>query len=132
MVARGWGRIVNIGGLSVRSAGNLVATLRNAGVVALTKNLADELGPHGVNVTVVHPGATVTERTPARVAAAAAEWGVPADEAARRLAAGTAIGRAVTADEVAAVVAFLASPAGVAINGDAIAAGGGATGPIHY
>ena len=42
------------------------------------------------------------------------------------------IGRLVTAQEVAAVVTFLASPRSVAINGDAIAAGGGAVGAIHY
>jgi NAD(P)-dependent dehydrogenase (short-subunit alcohol dehydrogenase family) len=69
-------------------------------------------------VTVVHPGATVTERTQA--------------EAAARLAAGVSIGRVVTAAEVADVVAFLASPRSVAINGDAIAVGGGAPGAIHY
>ncbi len=34
---------------------------------ALTKNLADELGPKGVNVTVVHPGLTRTERLTARL-----------------------------------------------------------------
>jgi enoyl-[acyl-carrier-protein] reductase (NADH) len=38
----------------------------------------------------------------------------------------------VTADEVAAVVAFLASPRSVAVNGDAVAAGGGAVGSIYY
>jgi len=42
------------------------------------------------------------------------------------------IGRPVTAAELADVVAFLASPRSVAINGDTIAAGGGARGPIHY
>jgi enoyl-[acyl-carrier-protein] reductase (NADH) len=38
----------------------------------------------------------------------------------------------VTAQEVADVVTFLASPRSVAINGDAIAVGGGVTGPIYY
>jgi len=42
------------------------------------------------------------------------------------------IGRPVTASELADVVTFLASPRSVAVNGDAIAAGGGARGPIHY
>jgi NAD(P)-dependent dehydrogenase (short-subunit alcohol dehydrogenase family) len=48
------------------------------------------------------------------------------------MAAGISIGRMVTAAEVADVVAFLASPRSVAINGDAIAAGGGARHAIHY
>jgi NAD(P)-dependent dehydrogenase (short-subunit alcohol dehydrogenase family) len=43
-----------------------------------------------------------------------------------------AFGRFVTAAEVADVIAFLASPRSVAINGDAIAVGGGAKGAIHY
>ena len=38
----------------------------------------------------------------------------------------------ITADEIAYLVAFLASPKSVAINGDAIAAGGGLPGAIHY
>jgi NAD(P)-dependent dehydrogenase (short-subunit alcohol dehydrogenase family) len=132
LTAQGWGRIVNISGLATRQAGNLVATLRNAGVVALTKNLADELGAAGVNVTAVHPGATVTERTPTLLEARARDWGVTPDGAAQRFGAATAIGRTVSAEEVAWVVAFLASPRSVAINGDVVAAGGGALGPINY
>jgi NAD(P)-dependent dehydrogenase (short-subunit alcohol dehydrogenase family) len=88
------------------------------GVAAITKNLADELGPKGVNVTAVHPGATRTERTD------------PASEA--KLASSVSIGRIVDAEEVAWVVAFLASPKSVAINGDAIQTGGGSLGVIHY
>jgi NAD(P)-dependent dehydrogenase (short-subunit alcohol dehydrogenase family) len=52
--------------------------------------------------------------------------------AARPAAARIAIGRIVDAQEVAYVVAFLASPKSVAITGDAIAAGGGAKGVIYY
>jgi NAD(P)-dependent dehydrogenase (short-subunit alcohol dehydrogenase family) len=48
------------------------------------------------------------------------------------LAESVSIGRLVTAEEVADVIAFLASPRSVAINGDAIAVGGGAKGAIHY
>jgi NAD(P)-dependent dehydrogenase (short-subunit alcohol dehydrogenase family) len=118
MIAQGWGRIINIGGLAARSTGLPSGSIRNIGVAALSKSLADELGPSGINVTVVHPGMTVTERTP--VAAA----GYPA--------ARSSIGRVVTAAEVADVVAFLASPRSVAINGDTITAGGGTPGVIYY
>jgi len=118
LVAKGWGRIINIGGLAIHRTGRPVATLRNVGVAAITKNLADELGPKGINVTAVHPGATRTERTEK---AAEAE-----------LAKNAGIGRIVDAKEVAWVVAFLASPLSVAINGDAIPIGGGSPGTIHY
>jgi NAD(P)-dependent dehydrogenase (short-subunit alcohol dehydrogenase family) len=115
MAEQGWGRIINVSGLAARHTGSVVGSVRNVAVAALTKNLADELGPAGINVTVVHPGPTITEREPPAAAVEA-----------------VSIGRAVTAAEVAYVIAFLASPRSVAINGDAIAAGGGARGAIHY
>jgi NAD(P)-dependent dehydrogenase (short-subunit alcohol dehydrogenase family) len=132
MVAQGWGRIINISGLAARQTGALIGSVRNVAVAALTKNLADELGPRGVNVTVVHPGTTRTEKTPAVVAARAAAAAVAPEEIERRMAATNSIRRLIDAREVAYVVAFLASPKSVAINGDAIAVGGGAPGAIHY
>jgi NAD(P)-dependent dehydrogenase (short-subunit alcohol dehydrogenase family) len=132
MAAQGWGRIINISGLAARSASLPSSSIRNVGVAALTKNLADELGPAGINVTVVHPGATVTERSAERLTAQATARGISEAAAAAGLAAGVTLGRVVTAAEVADVVAFLASPRSVAINGDAVAAGGGAPGPIYY
>ncbi len=72
MVAGGWGRIINISGMAARQTGSVVGSVRNVAVSAMTKNLADEYGPAGVNVTVVHPGMTVTERTPDTLAAIAA------------------------------------------------------------
>ena len=60
MVAQGWGRIINISGLAARQAMSAVGSVRNVAVAALTKNLADELGPAGVNVTVIHPDFSVT------------------------------------------------------------------------
>ena len=64
--------------------------------------------------------------------ASALAAGSTEDEAEASLGAGSSIGRIVTAAEVADVVVFLASPRSVAINGDAIAAGGGTPGAIHY
>jgi NAD(P)-dependent dehydrogenase (short-subunit alcohol dehydrogenase family) len=132
MASRSWGRIINVSGLAARSAGNVAGSIRNVSVAALTKNLADELGPAGINVTVVHPGPTVTERTPALVQASAAAQGISEEDALAGMASGISIGRLVTAAEVADVVTFLASPRSVAINGDAVVAGGGARGAIHY
>ncbi|HLY79141.1 MAG TPA: SDR family oxidoreductase, partial [Caulobacteraceae bacterium] len=84
------------------------------------------------NVTVVHPGLTRTEKTQPLVAARAASAGVSDAEIEQRMAANILIGRMVDAAEVADIVAFLASPRSVAINGDAVACGGGVRGPIHY
>jgi len=115
MIANGWGRIVNISGLGARTAGSAVQTVRNVAVSAITKNLADDLGRHGINVTVVHPGVTRTESGPD-----------PEPEPSN------SIRRIVDASEVADVVAFLASPRSVAITGDAIAVGGGVPGAVSY
>ncbi|WP_025546881.1 SDR family NAD(P)-dependent oxidoreductase [Sphingobium fuliginis] len=125
LVANGWGRIINISGLAARQSGTIPGSTRNVAIAALTKNLADELGPKGVNVTVVHPGATRTEKTANAVAQKAAVDGTSLDVAEKALFGQSLIGRIVEAEEVAAVVTFLASPRSVAINGDAIAAGGG-------
>jgi NAD(P)-dependent dehydrogenase (short-subunit alcohol dehydrogenase family) len=132
MSAQGWGRIINISGLNARIGSSIIGAIRNVGVAALTKTLADELGGSGINVTVVHPGLTRTEKTAGVVAARAAATGQSEEEVERAMAANVAIGRIVDADEVAYVVAFLASPRSVAITGDAIACGGGWKGAIYY
>lgn len=132
LVTNGWGRIINISGLAARKTGTIPGSVRNVAVAALTKGLADELGPKGVNVTVVHPGATRTERTAETIARRAVADGVSAAEAEKALYGGSLIGRIVEAEEVADVVLFLASPRSVAINGDAIAVGGGTPHAIHY
>jgi NAD(P)-dependent dehydrogenase (short-subunit alcohol dehydrogenase family) len=130
-IEQGWGRIINISGLGARLANSITQTVRNVSVSALTKNLADELGPKGVNVTVVHPGLTRTEALVERLAAQSEAEGVSVDELEGNLATNS-IRRVIDASEVADVVAFLASPRSVAITGDAVAAGGGLPGPVFY
>ena len=132
MVHRGWGRIINVSGLAARSTGSVVGSVRNVAVAAMTKNLADEYGAGGVNVTVVHPGMTVTERFGDTLELMARARDITPVEVEASLARSTSIGRVVTAEEVADVIAFLASPRSVAITGDAIAAGGGSRGSIYY
>jgi NAD(P)-dependent dehydrogenase (short-subunit alcohol dehydrogenase family) len=110
-----WGRIVNIGGLSGRRSGN-ISGLRNAAIVHLTKTLADELGPHGITVNLVHPGTTRTERT---------------DAEAERRGSANAIRRMVDASEIGHVVAFLASTKAANVTGVAIDASGGSI-PVMF
>jgi len=118
LIANGWGRIINIGGLAARRSGNYIASVRNAGVTSITKNLADELGPKGINVNAIHPGPTRTEKTD------------PASE--QKYAATVTIGRLVDASEIAWLVTVLASPKSIAINGETLQAGGGSFGNIDY
>lgn len=132
MARQGWGRIINISGLAARQTGSIVGSVRNVSVSALTKNLAEELAPQNIAVTVVHPGLTRTEATAGVVERLAERRGISAEEAEAQLTSSTLASRMIEAGDIAAVVAFLASPRSIAINGDAIAAGGGVPRAIHY
>ncbi len=132
MAANRWGRIINVDGLGSRMSGAVLTSMRNAAVVALTKNAADELGALGINVTGVSPGLVRTEATPRVLAERADRQGISVADLEARIGAGYAIGRMVTADEVATLVTWLASPLSVAVTGDVIACGGGVKGPIFY
>jgi NAD(P)-dependent dehydrogenase (short-subunit alcohol dehydrogenase family) len=132
MIRQGSGRIVNVSGLGAKHVGTTIGSIRNVGVAALTKNLADELAQHGIQAVCVHPGLVRTEATPGVVAAQAKAQGVSEAEIEKRMAGRNLVKRIVTAEEIAQVVAFLASPKAIAINGDAIPAGGGTPGSIYY
>ena len=56
MIEAGWGRVINVAGLAARSTGSVIGSIRNVAVAAMTKNVADELGPHGITVNCIHPG----------------------------------------------------------------------------
>ena len=132
MRAGGWGSIVNVAGMAARRTGSVVGAVRNVAVAAMTKNLADELGPQGINVNVVHPGLTITEVTPPLVQRIADAKGISMEEAAAEVGADVGVGRMMTADEVATVICFLASPRAIAINGDPVVASGGSKGWVYY
>ena len=98
----------------------------------MTKNLADELGPSGINVTVVHPGLTRTEATASVIARRAAETDQSEYEVEQQMAEGNSARTIIDSSDIAYVVAMLASPLSIAINGDGIAAGGGVGTAIYY
>jgi NAD(P)-dependent dehydrogenase (short-subunit alcohol dehydrogenase family) len=132
MIAQGNGRIINISGLAARTTGSIIGSIRNISVAALTKNLADELGQHGITAVCVHPGLTRTEKTAGVIARRAVAQGSDEATVEAQMAATNLINKLITSEEVAHVVAFLASPKSIAINGDTIAAGGGTRGAIYY
>jgi NAD(P)-dependent dehydrogenase (short-subunit alcohol dehydrogenase family) len=132
MKARGWGRIINVSGMAARTTGNIVGTVRNVSVAALTKNVADELAGTGITVVCVHPGMTVTEKTPGLIERQAKANNVSPAEMEKRMDSRNVNRKVVTMQEVADLITFIASPRSVAINGDVVAANGGAPGTIHY
>lgn len=132
MIKQRSGRIINVSGLGARRTGTTIGSIRNVGVAALTKNLADELGRHGICAVCVHPGLTRTEATAGVVAAQAKAQGVSEAEIEKRLAATNVLNTLITAEQIAHVCTFLASPKSIALNGETIGAGGGTPQSIHY
>jgi 3-oxoacyl-[acyl-carrier protein] reductase len=100
MVRQGWGRIINISSV----AGLMGAWLQpsygatKAGIIGLTKSLAIEAGRHGITVNAVCPGFIATEAV-----------NLHDPSALERIKKRTALGRLGEPEEVAQVVAFLAS-----------------------
>ena len=131
MREQGFGRIVNIAGHKARESGAIAAGARNSAVVHLTRTLAVELGRAGITVNAVLPFTTVTETLESRMASVASRKGITTEEHLRNIAERTALGRLVTASEVAEFVAFLASPRSVAMTGEVVALTGGVDRTIH-
>jgi NAD(P)-dependent dehydrogenase (short-subunit alcohol dehydrogenase family) len=132
LIEQRWGRIINVSGIGVRRTGPVINSVRNAGVTALSKSLADELGPHGINVTVLYPGHTLSNTYERRLAAEAAKRGMELADYLATIDTGTALGRFVRPEEIGWVAAFLASPKSITISGDVITVGGGFLGATYY
>lgn len=132
MIEGGWGRIINISGRNALVTGSMTGSVRNVAVAALTKNLADELGAHGITVTTVHPGFTRTEATEGVLQARATSLGLGTGDIESQLADKNSSRRLITSDEVAYLITFLASPLSSAVSGGSIEAGGGIRGFINY
>ncbi len=126
----GWGRIVNIGGLTGRGSSN-VSGMRNVAICHLTKTLSDQLGPSGITVNAVHPGLIRTPHLTELFASEAMKRSCkPADVEAQYVA-GSPIRRILEPEEVAYAVAYLASPIGEAITGESIAVDAGITRGVY-
>jgi NAD(P)-dependent dehydrogenase (short-subunit alcohol dehydrogenase family) len=132
MEARGWGRIVNIDGLATRQAAGVSGGMRNAAVMNATKVLSEELGPKGITVNAVHPGATKTEALAPRLAGQMERTGKTLEQVEADMAAGLAIRRLVTAPDIANVVAFLCSDQAAAVTGESVSAAGGGGKAVFY
>ncbi|WP_193043570.1 SDR family NAD(P)-dependent oxidoreductase [Mycolicibacterium baixiangningiae] len=113
MVERGYGRIVNVAstaGILTAYTGDVGYHTAKAAMLGMTRSVAVDFAAHGVTANVVVPGWIATAaQLPSEVAAGKA----------------TPMGRSATAAEVAAGVAFLATPGASYITGTTLAIDGG-------
>lgn len=132
MKAEGYGRIINVISTSVRiPLKNLGVsnTIRGA-VASWAKTMANELAPFGITVNNVLPGYTRTSRLQSLIENTAQREGRSAEEVEAAMKADVPARRFGDAPEVAAVAAFLATPAAAYLNGTSIPVDGGRTGSI--
>lgn len=119
MVARGGGAVVNVSTMaaSVGVAGLSTYSATKAAIESLTRTWAVELGAAGVRVNAVAPGPTRTDMVMASMG----------EEGAAVIAGTTILGRLASPEEIAEVIAFLASDASSYLTGATIAADAGRT-----
>jgi 3-oxoacyl-[acyl-carrier protein] reductase len=126
MVATGYGRILNVISISVREPiPNLgVSNVVRAAVASWAKTLSRELPP-GITINNVLPGFTDTPRLASIAGSKAAKLGVTQDKAYAAMVAEVPEGRLGRPEELAATIAFLASPGGAYIRGTTLPVDGG-------
>ena len=127
MKRTGYGRIINVISTSVKAPlDNLgVSNTVRAAVANWAKTLANERGPEGITVNSVLPGATNTGRLQEIIDNKARASGRSGEEVAAAMQSGIPLRRFAEPAEVAAAIAFLASPAAAYINGVALPVDGG-------
>jgi NAD(P)-dependent dehydrogenase (short-subunit alcohol dehydrogenase family) len=124
-----WGRIVNVIGHRGRQpeAQAMPAGVANAGLINFTKALADEVVRDGILVNGVSPCPMQTRRLDYMVKAKAAMMGITEEAAREAFLHDIPIGRFAKPEEIAPLIAFLASARNSYISGTTIAIDGGAT-----
>ncbi len=130
MKQAGYGRIINIISTSVKIPlkGLGVSNTTRGAVANWAKTLSVELAPFGITVNNVLPGTTMTGRLDSLIKSKAAKSGRTYDEEKAIMTAEVPAGRISEPHEVAAAVAFLATPAAGYINGINVPVDGGRTG----
>lgn len=127
MRGQGWGRIINLLALSVRQIeDNLsMSSTTRAAVVAYAKNLSEEVAAEGITVNNVLPGSIMTERLVEVTGMQGQQRGLDMDAAMQGRVDRIPTGRLGKPEEMADLVAFLASERAAFINGLSIPLDGG-------
>ena len=132
MKKNNYGRIINIISTSVKIPikGLGVSNTVRGAMASWAKTLSLELATFGITVNNVLPGSTKTGRIEALIQSRSQKSGRPADEIRKEMIDEIPAGRMAEASEVAAAVAFLATPAASYINGVSLPVDGGRTGSL--
>lgn len=127
MQAKGWGRIINVTSVSVKQPipGLILSNAIRAGVIGMAKTLSDELAPDGILVNNVCPGYTATERLEELASGIAESKGVSVQQVVEQWKEMIPLGRIGEPEELANLVAFLASERASYITGTTIQVDGG-------
>ncbi len=132
MKKAGYGRIINVISTSVKipMRGLGVSNTIRGAVASWAKTLATELGPFGITVNNVLPGTAMTGRLESIIKTKADKSKKTFEEIKQEMISEIPAGRIAEASEVAAAVAFLATPAAGYINGINVPVDGGRTGSL--
>ena len=125
-------RVINITSTSVKEPidGLILSNSIRLCTTGLAKTLSRELGPHGITVNNVGPGSTMTDRIRPLIEAQSIAEGRPFEQIAEERAKRIPTQRMGQAEDVAAMVVFLASAQARQITGQTILVDGGATGAV--
>ena len=129
MLKAAQGRVINISGGGARSPGAdfTIGGSVNAAMGNFSKGLSQQGKKDGVNVNVIHPGATMTERFHELIAMRAKSSGKPVEQLQAEASTKDGIRRLGQPEDVSALALFLCSESARHIQGTAIAVDGGAT-----
>ena len=127
MKKNGWGRIINISSVSVKTPVNglFLSNSLRMGVLGWAKALSDELAPHGITVNTVCPGYTRTERVEAILETQSNSSGLKKEEIEKSIAENIPMKRVGEAEDLAGLITFLASEKADYMTGLAIQVDGG-------
>ena len=127
MIKHGRGAIVNISSMAGRTSWPHSAeySATKSGVIGVTRSAAMELGPHGITVNAVCPGNTLTAMVRRVAAEIGATLDMTGDQWLAMRAEDTALKRLAEPEEIAGVIAFLASDDARYITGQSIEVDGG-------
>ena len=127
MRAQKYGRIIVVGSTSIERPirGQGVNNVARAAMANWTRTLAGELGGFAITANLIMPGSTRTQRLESIIAGRAKRSGSSVAEVEAHMIWKIPVGRFASPEEIAAVIAFIASPAAAYVNGALIPVDGG-------